>query len=44
MIVHLSDAQFSADRDGTRYVFCGPACRDQFTGSATGVAGQHAHH
>jgi hypothetical protein len=44
MIVHLSDAQFSADRDGTRYVICGPGCRNQFTGSATGVAGQHAHH
>jgi hypothetical protein len=44
MTVHMADAQFTAERDGTRYVFCGPGCRDQFTADATEFTGQHTHH
>jgi YHS domain-containing protein len=44
MIVNVPDAQFSAERDGIRYVFCGPGCREQFTGDAAGVPGHNAHH
>ena len=44
MTVHVPDAQFTAEHDGIRYVFCGPGCRDQFTGNDAGMAGQPADH
>jgi hypothetical protein len=44
MTVDVPDAQFTAERDGIRYVFCGPGCRDQFTRGAAEPAGQHARH
>jgi uncharacterized protein len=30
MTVHVPDAQLTAERDGIRYVFCSPGCRDRF--------------
>jgi YHS domain-containing protein/uncharacterized membrane protein YraQ (UPF0718 family) len=41
MPVHVPDAQFTAPRDGVRYVFCGPGCRDHFAARAAETARRH---
>jgi len=34
MTVRVADAQFTAQRDGVRYVFCRPGSRDHFAAGA----------
>jgi YHS domain-containing protein/uncharacterized membrane protein YraQ (UPF0718 family) len=41
MPVPVPDAQFTAERDGVRYVFCGPGCKSHFTAGATEPARHH---
>ena len=41
MPVPVPDAQFTAERDGIRYVFCGPACKSHFTAGAAEPARHH---
>ena len=36
MTVRVADAQFTAQRNGVRYIFCGPGCRDQATSLMNG--------
>jgi hypothetical protein len=41
MTVHVPDAQFTAARDGVRYIFCGHGCRDEFVAGGAGPAGRY---
>jgi hypothetical protein len=36
-----TDAQFTAARDGVRYIFCGHGCRDEFVAGGAGRVGRY---
>jgi uncharacterized protein len=44
MTVAVDGAEHTAEHDGERYFFCGPGCREHFTGDPAAVLGGSARH